>query len=314
MAPLQGVTGYPFRNVWQRHFSGLDEAVTPFLPAVTGLRVRDCHLRDVLPGNHQGSMVLVPQIMGNSGPAILRTAEAMAGLGYREVNLNMGCPSATVTRKRRGCGMLPYPEMIGALLDEVMPRMPLSLSVKIRLGMHSHEEVWPVLDQLNRHNLSRIIVHPRLGAQQYDGVPDLETFAGIITATPHEMVYNGDINTTIFFRELRDRFPRVKQWMIGRGLLLNPFLPGMIHGMSLPENGERRQTLQTFHHELMDAHRSEGLSPGRIAARTKEYWFYFSHWFKNRHHVWHTVSRATDDAGLEEAIREAFRGEIADFS
>jgi len=169
------------------------------------------------------------------------------------------------------------------------------------------------LDQINKYPISRIIVHPRLGVQQYEGVPDRETFAAIIPATLHETVYNGDINTTLIFTDLRKRFPEVSQWMIGRGVLMNPFLPGMVKGMPQEGREARRQTLMNFHLGLLEAFRSEGMSPGRIASKTKEYWFYFSHWFINQQTVWHSVSRATDDKGLENAIMDAFRGEIAEF-
>ncbi len=313
LAPLQDVTGYLFRNVWQRYFEGLDEGVTPFLPAVTGLKVRRCHLRDVLPEHQDGMMTLVPQLMGSEAEAILRTTEAIAGLGYREVNLNMGCPSATVTKKRRGCGLLPFPDMVDRLLDHVMPHLALPLSVKIRLGMHSKDEVWPIIKVFNNYPLHRIIVHPRLGVQQYDGEPDHQAFAQMMQATQHHLVYNGDINTLEYFKGLQHRFAGVDDWMLGRGVLMNPFLPGMIKGASMVSPQEAKHHLFSFQQELMGAYGEAGLRPERIAAKTKEYWFYFSHWFKEQETIWYRISRSTKPQEIKTAISEAFKNDLALF-
>ncbi len=313
LAPLQGVTEFPFRNIWQRHFTGLDEAITPFLPAVTGIRVKSAHLGDALPEHQEGWMNLVPQVMGNRAEEILRTSEALAKLGYREVNLNMGCPSATVTRKQRGCGLMPHPDLVGALLEKLIPVMPLPLSVKIRLGMHSKEELFPVMEHFNKYPLNRIIVHPRLGIQQYEGNPDLDAFEEITRITSHKLVYNGDINTLHHFQKLQHRFPQISQWMLGRGVLMNPFLPGLIKGTPLPSHAEAEAKLMHLCHDLMDAHLRKGMSPGRYLAKSKEYWNYFAHWFTSREQVWYNVSRAQDRHQLDSAIKEAFRGESALF-
>jgi tRNA-dihydrouridine synthase B len=306
LAPLQGVTEYPFRTVWLHHFSGLDEAVSPFLPAVTGQHVKSAHLRDVLPVNQEGAMALVPQVMGNRAEEILRTSEALASLGYCEVNLNMGCPSSTVTKKMRGCGLMPHPTVVDELLRKLIPSMPVPLSVKVRLGMYEKSELLPLLEHLNQYPLSRIIVHPRLGIQHYKGKPDLEAFEEIAKRTPHQVVYNGDINTTDNFLKLQQRFPHINQWMLGRGVLMNPFLPGMIKGIPMPPRDEAKLILKSFYLNLMEAHLRKGMSPSRYLAKTKEYWYYFSNWFKYRDQVWYSISRTQDRKELDNAIDEAF--------
>jgi tRNA-dihydrouridine synthase B len=313
LAPLQGVTEYPFRNAWSQFFTGLDEAVSPFLPVTTGVRVRDSHLKDVLPQHNRSALPLVPQLLGNEAVGMSRMAHALANLGYSTINLNMGCPSNTVARKQRGCGLMPHPERVDAIMQQLFMDLPIGLSVKIRCGMHSADELWPMLEVLNRYPLKEIILHPRLGVQQYGGTPDLESFARALKASRHPLVYNGDINTPSFFAHLRERFPSVNHWMLGRGVLMNPYLPGWLKGLARPSEKETRETLFLFQQTLLSTISGAPASDLRITSRAKEYWNYFSHWFLKRDHVWISISRAETVSELKQKIDEAFALPLAIF-
>jgi tRNA-dihydrouridine synthase B len=313
LAPLQGVTEYPFRNAWQKHFVGLDEAFSPFIPAVTGLKVKRCHVKDVLPEHQSGGMQIVPQILTNTGAGLRRMADALAALGYKEINLNMGCPSATVVRKGRGCGLMPFPDKVRQMVDEGMAETEVKLSVKLRLGMFQPEEIFRMIEVLNAFPLSRLIIHPRLGSWNYDGEPDLNLFEQALALSAHPVVYNGDINHLSFFRHLRGRFPSLTMWMVGRGVLMNPFLPGMMKGADAPDSEHARALLITFQDDLLKGLLSGGSSEQRVAAKMKEYWSYFSRWFEQRDEVWHAVSHAADLDEVKRAIETAFRGSLTFF-
>ncbi len=95
--------------------------------------------------------------------------------------------------------MLMFPELVDALLEKMIPRIPVPLSVKIRLGRKNKEEIHDLIRVLNRHPLDHVILHPRTGIQMYRGDADLDAFEAAMTACVHPFVYNGDITETAFF-------------------------------------------------------------------------------------------------------------------
>lgn len=310
LAPLQGVTEFPFRNAWSEYFSGLDEAYSPFIPCVTGNRVKNVHIRDVIPENNRNSLNLIPQLLCNSAGSMLLMAEALASIGYSEINWNMGCPSAVVVKHIRGCGLMPHPDMIRRILDEVMNVLPVKLSVKLRLGMKSADELWPVMKVLNEFPLSRIIIHPRLGVQNYDGTPDLVNFRKAVEISAHPVTYNGDIFTSEKFKSLQLLFPNIDSWMLGRGVLMNPLLPAALKGDYSSKKGDVKDSLYEFNHSLIREMQSAKISEQRVAAKIKEYWFYFSNWFEESSSVWYSVSRSQSLSDVHNAIDSSFAGEL----
>jgi tRNA-dihydrouridine synthase len=83
------------------------------------------------------------------------------------------------------------------------------------------EKILPILAH---YPIDFLCIHPRLGVQQYAGSVDLDTFESFYQTTKHKIVYSGDINDLYFFEQLQKRFPKIENWMLGRGILQNPFL------------------------------------------------------------------------------------------
>lgn len=108
-APLEGITTYPYRNLHHKYFGGVDKYFTPFLAPgpEQGMSVKE--MRDVLPENN-AEVPVVPQILTNRAGDFLLASKKLAEMGYREINLNLGCPSGTVTAKKKGSGFLLYPD------------------------------------------------------------------------------------------------------------------------------------------------------------------------------------------------------------
>ena len=88
-------------------------------------------------------------------------------MGYREVNLNLGCPSGTVVAKGKGSGFLRNLDELEVFLSDVCERSPLPVSVKTRLGLESDDEYERVLDLYCRMPLAELIVHPRVQKDRY---------------------------------------------------------------------------------------------------------------------------------------------------
>jgi tRNA-dihydrouridine synthase len=302
LAPLRGFTDAVYRTVHARHFAGVDLAVAPFVVAA-GRRATLKALADLRPEVNP-LMPVIPQVLGNDGDGFLDLAERLAGLGYRSVNWNLGCPFPMVARKGRGSGLLPYPGRIAAFLDQVSPRLPVALSIKTRLGYENSEELSALVPILNRHHLEALVIHPRTGIQLYDGGVDLERFAACREVCHHPVVYNGDIATSADFRRVSERFPMVTQWMVGRGVLIDPLLPARIKQMPLPD--DPAGALRSFYEDLTEAYARRLSGPGHLLDRMKGFWRYASLGFEDAETVWLRVRRAKDMTGYRRLAAAIF--------
>jgi tRNA-dihydrouridine synthase len=290
LAPLRGFTDYIFRNAFCRHFDGFDSALAPFISAVSAARCKPAQLEDLLPENNR-HLPVVPQIMTNQAPAFLSLARLLADFGYDIVNWNLGCPYPMVAKKKRGCGLLPYPELIDAFLDHVCADMPGRISIKMRLGRFHAEEIDRLVPVLNRYPLTEVIIHPRTGKQMYTGELDLEAFEACMAEIRHRIVFNGDLRSLERFTAAAGRFGAgVAGWMIGRGALIDPFLPSAIK-RGRQDADRRLERFKGFYDDLFDSYRQKLHGPGHLLDRMKGFWKYFSQAFENGRQIEKQVHR-----------------------
>lgn len=233
MAPMEGLTGYVFRRNYEKHFGRgrVDKYFIPFIsPNKTdGYTARE--REDILPENNKG-VTAVPQIMANNSEYFVRAACMLAEMGYKEVNLNLGCPSGTVVSKFKGAGFLAKPDELDRFLYEVMssPKMQeIDVSIKTRIGMGNPEEFHYLLTIYNQFKFKEIIVHPRVREDYYKNKPNLAAFEEALDYSENPVCYNGDIFTGADYRTLLERFPKEKYSkmtgvMLGRGFVGNPLI------------------------------------------------------------------------------------------
>ena len=344
LGPFQGITDAPFRNVFKRHFGGIDKFYTPFF---TGIHKEE-HAK-----NLQGEEIdphcndvatLTPQILSTDAEEILRFAKQCKELGYKEINLNMGCPFPRVANKKRGCGLLPYPEMVETMLERVFDGLgDMKFSVKCRLGYFSPDEIEAIIPIFNKFPLSELIIHPRIGKQLYKGEADVERFKALMPFINAPLVYNGDIFSVESFgriqRKLNDgpstlrqaQEPQglgtcktVNQFMLGRGILTNPFLAEQIadtrsvspqgqtvgtHRMRPPTH-DKTDRLHNYVVDLYDDRLHHAGGRPKVLGRMKELWSYLMNSFEDPQVVWRKIKKLNALKDYEEAIESIFK-EIA---
>ena len=89
LAPMEGLTGYMFRNVHAECFGPLDRYYTPFLaPPHVGSGFGKKAFKEIDPKNNQGLNV-VPQLLTRNADEFVWAAQVLSELGYAEVNLNL---------------------------------------------------------------------------------------------------------------------------------------------------------------------------------------------------------------------------------
>ena len=271
---MRGITTMHYRRAFVRHFQGLDVEMAPFISTVSAERINPKLLKDVLPENQSG-IPLIPQVIGNNADDFVQMNIALHDLGYDEVNWNLGCPHKPIRKKRRGSGLLPYPDTVDAILEQVCERSPVKISVKVRLGVSDKSELLNLIPVLNNYPLSEVIVHPRTAEQMYGGTVDLDAFAEAFNALEKPVCYNGDINDLAYFNQVRKRFPSINRFMLGRGLLANPFLCEEIKQLShLTRCDNYIQRISSFHQDLVSQY--EGVLHGDhpVLGKMKEFWTY----------------------------------------
>ncbi len=265
-APMEGITDYIYRRVHRRYFPGVDMYFTPFLSPTQNHVFPPRELRQVDPANNEG-VPLTPQLLTKNAADFLWAAGRLADMGYREVDLNVGCPSGTVTAKGKGAGLLAEPDSLRRLLDGIFRAPPTAVSVKTRLGIRDPEEFGPILDIYNDYPISRLIIHPRTKGEMYAGPVHLDVYGAALAASRAPVCYNGDIRSPAHIRAIFERFPATAAVMIGRGLAADPALAARAKGQSPP-----RETLRAFHRELGEAYCAAFGGPASALHRMKAIW------------------------------------------
>ena len=245
-APLEGITDAVFRRTHAAFYPGAARYYTPFISPTMHHILTPRDLRELSPENNPG-FALIPQLLGRNASDLLWAAGELADMGYEEFNLNLGCPSGTVTAKRKGAGLLAYPDELDRLLDTIFRLSPIRISIKTRTGMESPEEYAKIMDIYGRYPVARLIVHPRTRSDQYEGPVRLDVFERILAHTRLPVSYNGDLFTVGDVQRFRERFPSVETVMLGRGLIADPAFIVKLRGES-PDC----DTLRRFHDTLCE--------------------------------------------------------------
>lgn len=276
LAPLQGYTEAAYRNAHAAVFGGVDVYHTPFVRIDRG-EFRHKDVRDILPENNRVPH-LIPQLIASEMDKTERIIALFIEQGYREMDINLGCPFPMLAKRQCGSGMLPHPDKVEALLKQIEQYPDVSFSVKMRLGWEKPDECLTLLPLLNAAPLTEIIVHPRLGIQQYKGEVNMEGFTAFYEACRHPVIYNGDILTIEDIRCITEKFPKLTGVMIYRGLLANPALGWEYkEGRKLtPE--EWREKLRALHTAVFQHYETQ-IQGGeaQLVTKMKTFWEYLVH-------------------------------------
>lgn len=301
-APMEGITGYVYRNAHHRYFGYVDKYFTPFLVPNQNRRFSSRERNDVLP-EHNRDICLVPQILTNHAGDFIWAAGQLGQMGYREINLNLGCPSKTVVTKYKGSGFLAKPEELDRFLSEIFEKTELDISVKTRIGIDSPKEFERLLDIYNQYPLKELIIHPRLQKDYYQNSPNLEVFQEAEKASRNTVCYNGDVVTAAGFYDWKNRFPNTECVMIGRGLVANPGLTVEIgKGATL-----ERKKLKDFHDLVCEGYRETISGDRNVLFRMKELWFYMIALFPDGKQYYKKIKKAERLKDYEAAVNQMFQ-------
>lgn len=318
---MEGVTNYIYRNVHHRFYGRVGKYYAPFLSPGPTVGIGAKGLADVLPKNQADGLRLVPQILTNRAEDFVQTAVTLSEYGYREVNLNLGCPSGTVTAKKKGSGLLAEPDLLARLLDGIFEAGPvvrgeILVSVKTRIGRGSSDDWEELLELYNQYPICELTVHPRIQKDFYKGTPDWDAFQKAVEISRLPLVYNGDINTPEDLSRLTDRFPAIRNVMIGRGLVRNPQLAENLArlctdvtekstagpGAAAPDF----HRLRAFHDELLAGYEPVMSGERNLLFRMKEMWSYLFASFPENKKLEKRIQKSSRLSEYNAAVNELF--------
>lgn len=273
-APLQGYTDWIFRNVFARHFQGITAFYTPFVRLEKGSVFRNRDLRDIDPANNRVDS-LIPQILPGSSEEFRILVSYMAEKGYRQVDINLGCPFPLIAGQKKGAGMLPYPDRVEKVLRGTEEFPELAFSLKMRLGWQDLSEGVEIVPILNDLRLQWITIHTRLGKQQYKGEADPESFTAFYEGCKRPLFYNGDLTKPEQIQYILKKFPLLRGILLGRGILSSPFLAEDFLKYTNDSKEKRMKRFSDFHKELFFAYEDYLKDERLLIQKMKSYWEYF---------------------------------------
>jgi tRNA-dihydrouridine synthase len=271
-APLEGITGFVFRNAYEKYYGGIDRYFTPFITPHTKKNMDTREKRDILPENNKG-INLIPQVLTNKSEELISISKELQEYGYQEINLNIGCPSKTVTSKGKGAAFLENPTELERFFDEYFSTSDIGLSIKTRIGMWETSEAERIFSVFEKFPFTEVIIHARLGSEFYGGTCHYDVFEQYGSYSKHSLCYNGDIKSQAQLEELDGKWAFCDKYMLGRGLIANPDFTLMDHTQT--------ETFRQFHNELLEGYMAYLSGDRPTLFHMKELWGYWGRQFPN---------------------------------
>ena len=304
VAPMEGLTDRVWRQAHQKWFGAQgapSRYYAPFLSPPENRVLIKKKMAELAPEANPGVPV-IPQLLAKDGELAAWMILQLRELGYREVNLNFGCPAGTVTAKGKGSGMLRDPAKLDAFLAAMFAGAEGPISVKTRLGVDKPEEFGAILDIYRRYPICELTIHPRVMRQLYRGQADRAAFAAYLPGCTMPVCYNGDVTTPEQLRQLEQQFPELSGVMVGRGIIADPALLRVARG-GAPAS---REELQGYLDQLYQGYTQLFGSAGCAVSRMKAHWFYLIHRFAGSEKLEKQLRKAREPWEYEVLVSQIF--------
>ena len=305
-SPLQGFTDFRFRNAFHKYFGGIDTFYSPYIKLNGKLVIKGSYERDILPENNS-TLNVIPQIITNDAEEFLFVAKYVQQFGYKELNWNLGCPYPMVAKCGMGSGLISNTSQIEHILKRVHNETDIIVSMKMRMGYENPTEILDVFPILEQYPIKNIAIHAWIGKQLYKGGVDLDSFQKCLDTSKQKIYYNGDITSVEKFRTMQERFPSIDHWMIGRGLIADPFLPSMIKNNTTEYPKNKFEIFEAFHDTIYQEYDAYLQGPTPIRMKMLGFWEYFSESFSNPQKTYKKIKKAGNSKNYEAAVKEIFK-------
>lgn len=297
-APVQGHTDAAYRHFHSMIYGGNIKYYTPFIRLEKKeLRLRD--LKDInseLNSNHH----LIPQIIFRDSYELNSLVELIKAQGYREIDLNMGCPFPLQTGHGRGAATISNNKLAREIVDMINNNQEIDFTVKLRLGMSEPGEWRTLMPFLNRAKLKHITLHPRVARQQYRGDINYNEFEIFLKESANPVIFNGDIKTPEDIELIKNRFLGIEGVMSARGILGRPSLFNEYLEGQTWDKEKRIEKLLEFHKHLFNHYSSVLCGDTQIISKIQPFWEFSEEEIGRK--AWKTLKKATNFSKYQTAV------------
>ncbi|MGX7131027.1 tRNA dihydrouridine synthase [Enterococcus songbeiensis] len=225
LAPMEDVTDVVFRHVVKEagapdvfftEFTNSDSFCHP--EGIESVRGRLVFTEDEQP--------MVAHIWGDKPEFFRQMSIALADMGFKGIDLNMGCPVPNVAERGKGSGLILRPEVAAELIAAAKAG-GLPVSVKTRVGFTELAEMEQWIGHLLKQDIANLSIHLRTRKEMSKAAAHWELIPQIIkmrdALAPQTLItINGDILDRQMGLELAEKYG-VDGVMIGRGIFKNPY-------------------------------------------------------------------------------------------
>jgi len=296
-APLEGLTDRIYRQLHSTYFPGIHRYFTPFFSPTVHRSLTPKEQKELPPFSSLDHCV-IPQLLTKEPEDFLWMAQQCKDIGYPEVNLNLGCPSGTVTAKGKGSGMLANPEVLDSFLYTIFSRAPLPISIKTRVGFSDPDAFPRLLEIFNRYPICELIIHPRIRNDFYKGDIRMDIFEYATQNSRAPLCFNGNLQNIHQINDFSQTYPAISSVMLGRGLIADPGMLTNAHYSA--------EILERFYNSLLDNY-LEAFGGSRNAMfRLKEHWSYLIHKFDGSEKLYKRLRKTTDLSEYRQLTADIF--------
>lgn len=265
-APLQGYTDRIYRKVHHDIIGGVDYYYTPYL----SIDKRKIKIDDIILIDSSMYNITIPQLLPANLDELKSLLKVIDTFAFQKVNINLGCPYPMVTRKGRGAALIRKPDVVRDMIQYLTDYTEYCISLKVRSGIEEHDELYFLLDRIPAKLISEIIFHPRTAIQLYKGEASINVYKQVVEHyTDIRFIYNGDIFNLSDYKNKLMVLPNQQDWMIGRGLLGNPFLAWQVRNMTVNFPERYSELFQQFIFTLIAAIEQDCVDKGHALNRVK---------------------------------------------
>jgi tRNA-dihydrouridine synthase len=302
LAPMQDVTDLPFLRLMAT-YGGADIYFTEYFRVYASSRL-DKHVLKSITENPTDRPV-IPQMIGNDIPALVRTARELQQYPVAAVDLNLGCPAPVVYRKGAGGGLLREPKRVHAILGALRDAVKTQFTVKTRLGFDSAAVFPELLAIFAKHSLDLLTVHGRTVKEMYRSEVHYEFIGRAVAELPCPVLANGNIYSAQKAADVL-KVTGARGLMIGRGAIRNPWLFRQIrqHQRGEPLFLPRGVEVLAYVRALYEAVCSPAARESAQVQKMKKYLNYLGVGVEPTGQFLHQVRRVTTAAALFRVCEE----------
>jgi nifR3 family TIM-barrel protein len=273
LAPMQDVTDLPFWKIMHR-YGGPDIYFTEYFRVHQTSRPEKNILACI--EENPSDRPAIAQMIGQSIPDLVRTAEFLQTRNVAAIDLNVGCPAPIVCKKSSGGGLLRNLELLDRIISELRKAISIPFTVKTRLGFFETSELDAILDLLDKHDIDMLTLHGRTVKEMYRAHVHYDLIRHAVDRFDKPrfpVIANGNVLSAEMARTIHEA-TGASGWMIGRGAIRNPWIWNQIRELYETGSVQTHPTLRDLRdyiQVLYEMTRPTGIEEKYHVAKMKKY-------------------------------------------